>query len=119
VHGLDAPLAAGDRCEGPGGGLLRVEAGDGVDDLLADEGPVAVVAVAAYPGDARDVREVGVAGVGNPDGAADDAAVGAVQFGVVRVAARAAGLDGVEGGTLEERGVPLRDYLELSRQPVL
>jgi hypothetical protein len=80
-----------------------------VDDLLADEGSVAVVAVAAYPGDARDVREVGVAGVGNPDGAADDAAVRAVQFGVVRVAAPAAGLDGVEGGTLEEWRVPLHE----------
>jgi hypothetical protein len=45
----DAPLAAGGAREGPGVGFPRVEAGDGVDDLLADEGAVGVVAVAAAP----------------------------------------------------------------------
>jgi hypothetical protein len=107
VHGLDAPLASGDAREGLGAGFLLAEAGDGVDDLLADQGAVGVVAVAADPGDALDVREVNVAGVGGPDGAPGDAAVGAVQLRVVGGAAGAAGLDGAEGGALEGRGVPL------------
>jgi hypothetical protein len=107
VHGLDAPLAPGDVREDLGAGFLLAEAGDGVDDLLADQGAVGVVAVAADPGDALDLREANIAGVGGPDGAPGDAAMGAVQLRVIGDAAGAAGLDGVEGGALEGRGVPL------------
>ena len=90
MHGLDAPLSPGDPGEGLGAGLLLREAGDGVDDLLADEAAVAVVSVAADPGNARDLREVDASGAGDPDGAADGAAMGAVQLRVVGGAALAA-----------------------------
>jgi hypothetical protein len=66
VHGLDSPLAAGDHGEVRRAGLVRVQAGHGVDDLLADEGAGDVVAVAADPRDPGDLREVQVAGVGDP-----------------------------------------------------
>jgi hypothetical protein len=104
VDRFDAPLAAGDLREAGGAGLSLVEAGDGVDDFLADQLPVAVVAVAADPGDAAEVREVDAAGVGDPDGAADGAAVAQVQvqFGVIGFPG-AAGLDGVEEGFLQFR----------------
>ncbi len=49
VHRLDAPLAAGDAGQVRGPGALRVQAGDGVHDLLADRGAGEVVAVAADP----------------------------------------------------------------------
>ena len=79
VDGLDSPLAAGDggevRCAGP----VLAQAGDGVDDFLADEGAGDVVAVAADPRDAGDLREVQVAGVGDPQGPLDDAAVAVVE----------------------------------------
>jgi len=55
VHGLDAPLAAGDPGEVGGIGLARVEAGDGVDDFLAGQLAVRVVAVAADPVDTGDL----------------------------------------------------------------
>jgi hypothetical protein len=77
-----------------------------MDDFFADRLAVAVVAVAADPGDAGDVGKVQVAGVGDPDGAADDAAVAAVQFCVVRLAG-AFLLDGVEDGPLQEGLVSL------------
>jgi hypothetical protein len=93
--------------EAGGVGPVGVEAGDSVDDFLAYQLAVCVVAVAADPGDARGLREVGASGVGDPDGAADGAAVGAVQVRVVGCAALAAGLDGVEAGALEERRVSL------------
>jgi hypothetical protein len=118
VHRFDAPLAAGDPGKAGGAGAVRVEAGDGVDDFLADQGAVEVVAVAADPRDALDVREVDVPGVGDPQGAADDPAVAVVQFRVVRLA-RAVMLDGVEDSLLQRRLVALDDYLELSRQPGL
>jgi hypothetical protein len=82
VHGLDAPLAAGDPREVGGAGTVRIEAGDGVHDFLADQGAVEVVAIAADPRDPGDMREVQAAGVGDPDGAADDPAVAVVQFRV-------------------------------------
>jgi hypothetical protein len=100
-------LAAGDAREVLGAGLLRAEAGDGVHDFLAEELAVAVVAVAADPGDAYDLREVDSGGVGDPDRAADDAAVGPVRLRAVGGTARAAGLDGVEGGPLKGRLFPL------------
>jgi hypothetical protein len=104
---LDVPLAAG-QGGGSRGSPGGVEAGDSVDNLLAEEeGPVAVVAVAAYPGGTRDLREVDPGVVGAPDRPADDTAVGPVQLRVVWCAACAAGLDGVEGGPLEGRRVPL------------
>jgi hypothetical protein len=81
-----------------------------VDDFLADQGAVEVVAVAADPRDALDVREVDVPGVGDPQGAADDPAVAVVQFRVVRLA-RAVMLDGVEDSLLQRRLVALDDYL--------
>ena len=69
-------------------------------DFLADQGAVEVVAVAADPGDAGDVREVQAAGIGGPDGAADDPAVAVVQFRVVRLAG-AVVLEGAEDGALQ------------------
>jgi hypothetical protein len=78
-----------------------------VHDLLADQGAVAVVAVAADPCDARDLREAGPGCVGDPDGAADGAAVGAAGFCPAGCAACAAGLDGVEAGALKGRRVSL------------
>jgi hypothetical protein len=51
-----------------------------VDDVLADQGAVAVVAVPADPGGPGGVREVQACGIGDPQGAADDAAVAAVQL---------------------------------------
>ena len=50
MHGLDAPLSPGDPGEGPGAGFLLLKAGDSVDDLLADQAAVGVVAVAALGG---------------------------------------------------------------------
>jgi hypothetical protein len=85
VQRLDAPLAPCDPREAGGVGLPGVEAGDGVDDFPVDQPAVGVVAVAADPGDPADVREAGPRGIGDPDGAADCPAVGAVQPGVVRV----------------------------------
>lgn len=66
-----------------------------MDDFLAYEVPFGVVVVAADPGDVRDLREVDASGVGDPDGAADGAALGAVQLCVVGRAALAPGLDGI------------------------
>ena len=71
-----------------------------------DELAVGVVAVTLDPGDPCDVREVHIPGVGNPDGAADSPAVGAIQFRVVRLAG-ALPLDGVEDGPLQRRLVSL------------
>ena len=51
-----------------------------MDDLFAVEAAVVVVSLTADLGDARDLREVDVSGAGDPDGAADGAAVGAVKF---------------------------------------
>ena len=116
MHGLDAPLAAGDPGEAGGAGLAGVEACDGVDDFLAGQLAVGVVSVAADPGDARGAGEVQVPGVGDPDGAADDPAVAAVQFRVVGLAG-AFLLEGVEDGPLEGGLVALDDYLELPRRP--
>jgi hypothetical protein len=89
---IRCPLAAGDPGEAGGAGAARVEAGYGVDDFLADQGAVEVVAVAA-----------------------DDPAVAVVRFRVVRLA-RAVMLDGAEGSLLQRRLVALDGYLELSRQ---
>jgi hypothetical protein len=114
VHGLDAPLAAGDPREVGGAGTVRVEAGDGVHDFLADQG--AVVAVAADPRDPGDMREVQAAGIGDPYGAADDPAVAVVQFRVVRLAG-AVVLDGVEDGLVRGRLVAL-DEQEVVRSAV-
>jgi hypothetical protein len=61
VDGLDAPLAAGDGGEVRRTGLVRVQAGHGVDNFLADQGASDVVAVAADPRDPGDLREVQVA----------------------------------------------------------
>src|ERR1022692_2581193 len=99
VDGLDAPLAAGDGGEVRCAGLVRVQAGHGVDDLLADEGAAEVVAVAADPRDPGDLREVQVSGVGDPQGPLDDAAVAVVELDVVR-GFPARGLDKVEDGAL-------------------
>ena len=49
VDGLNAPLAAGDRGEVRGSCAFCVQTGDGMHDLLGDEGAVKVVAVAADP----------------------------------------------------------------------
>jgi hypothetical protein len=100
VDGLDSPLAAGDGGEVCRAGLVRVQAGDGVDDLLADEGAAEVVAVAADPSDTGDLREVENAGVGDPQGPLDDAAVAVVELDVVRVFL-ARGPDQVEDGALD------------------
>ena len=91
---FDAPLAAGDLREAGGAGPSGVEAGDGVDDFLADELPV---------------------GAGDPDGAADGPAVAPVQLCVIGLPG-AAGLDGVEDRFLQFRLAALDVYLELSRQ---
>ena len=115
MDGLDSPLAAGDggevRCAGP----VLAQAGDGVDDFLADEGAGDVVAVAADPRDAGDLREVQVAGVGDPQGPLDDAAVAVVDLDVVR-GFPARGLDQVEDGALDARLVAL-DEQEIVRFP--
>jgi hypothetical protein len=95
VDGLDAPLAAGDGGEVRRTGLVRVQAGHGVDDLLADEGAAEVVAVAADPCDPGDLREVQVAGAGDPQGPLDDAAVAVAGLDVVG-GFPARGLDQVE-----------------------
>ena len=108
MNGLDAPLAAGDLREAGGTGLLRAEAGDGMHDFLADQRAVGVVAVTADPSNPADVREVDVPGAGDPDGAADDQAVAAVQFRVVRLT-RALFLDGVEDCPLQGRLVALEE----------
>jgi hypothetical protein len=65
VHGLDAPLAAGDPGQVSGAGLAGVQAGDGVDDFLGDQGAGGVLAVAADPHDLGGVREVSAAGIGD------------------------------------------------------
>lgn len=86
MHRFGAPLAAGQFREVSGACAAGVEAGDGVDDLLADQGPAGVVAVAADPRDLPDVREIDAVSAGDPEGPADDPAVAVIQFGVVRVA---------------------------------
>jgi hypothetical protein len=111
VHRFNAPLAAGEFREVGGAGAADAEAGDGVDDLLADERAAGVVAVAPDARDLPDVREVDPVGIGDPDGAADDPAVALVQFRVIGVAG-AVPLDGVEDRALELRLVALDDYLE-------
>src|SRR6266704_2104323 len=115
VHGLDAPLAAGDGGEVRCAGLVRVEAGDGVDDFLADEGAGDVEAVAADPRDPGDLREVQVAGTGDPQGPLDDAAVAVVELDVVG-GFRARGLDQVEDGALHA-GLAALDEQEAVRVP--
>ena len=110
MHRFNAPLAAGDGGEVRRAGLVRVQAGDGVDDFLADGGAGDVVAVAADPRDPGDLREVQVPGIGDPQGPLDDAAVAVVELDVVR-GFPARGLDQVEDGTLDARLVALDDYL--------
>jgi hypothetical protein len=83
---VDAPLAADDPGEVLRAGAVRGQAGDGMDDFLAGQRAVGVVAVTTGPGDPADVREVGAGAVGDPDGPADDPAVRAVQFRVIGVA---------------------------------
>ena len=100
MDGLDSPLAAGDGGEVRCAGLVRVQAGDGVDDFLAEQVAGDVVAVAADPRDAGDLREVQVAGVGDPQGPLDDAAVAVAGLDVVRGFV-ARGLDQVEDGALD------------------
>ena len=111
MHGLDAPLPAGDGGEVGCAGLAGVQAGHGVDDLLADEGAAEAVAVAADPRDPGDLREVQVAGIGDPQGPLDDAAVAVVEFHVVR-GFPARGLDQVEDGPLHAGLAALDDYLQ-------
>jgi hypothetical protein len=89
-----------------------------VHDLLADQCAAGVVAVTADPGGLPDVGEADVPRTGNPDRAADDPAVAAVQFRVIGVA-RAGRLDGIEDRALEFLLVAFDGYLELSRQPGL
>lgn len=115
MHGLDAPLAAGELREVGGIGPVRAETGDGMHDFLADLGAVGVVAVAADPDDLPDVRELDVLRVGDPDRAADDPAVALVEFGVVGVAG-AVFLDRVEDGPLEVFPVSF-DEQEIVRFP--
>jgi hypothetical protein len=55
-------------------------------DLFGDGGTGDVVAVAADARGLAGVREIDVAGVGDPQGALDDPAVAVVQFYVVRLA---------------------------------
>lgn len=50
-----------------GAGLLCVEAGDDMRDLLGDQDPVSVVATVADPVDAQGLREVGPGGGDDPD----------------------------------------------------
>ena len=114
---LDAPLSPGDPRESGCAGLARVEAGDGVDDFLAGQLAVCVVAVATDPGDPADVREVDPGGVGDPQGAADGPAVGEVQLRPVRLAGPVR-LDGVEGRPLQGRLVSL-DIQEVVRVALL
>ncbi|HEY6492926.1 MAG TPA: hypothetical protein VIZ43_06605 [Trebonia sp.] len=57
MHGLDARLAADNLRQAGGVGTVLAEAGDGVGDFLADQLPVSVVTVAAYPRDPADVPE--------------------------------------------------------------
>jgi hypothetical protein len=99
---MDAPLAAGDGGEVGCAGLADVQAGDGVDDFLTDEGAGDVVAVAADPRDAGDLREVQAAGVSDPQGPLDDVAVAIVDIDVVR-GFPACGLNQVEDGPLDAR----------------
>jgi hypothetical protein len=49
-------LAADCLRQAGGAGLVRVEAGDGVDDLLADQGAAGVVQVAVDPRDLGPAR---------------------------------------------------------------
>lgn len=93
MEGLGAPLAEGDEGEVRQADATGVQAGDGVDDLFADELAAAVVAAAADAGGPGEVQAGG--------GDSDEAAVPAVQFRVVRLA-RAGGLDGIEGGALRD-----------------
>jgi hypothetical protein len=86
-----------------------------VDDFLADEGAGDVVAVAADPRDAGDLREVQVPGVGDPQGPLDDAAVAVVDLDVVR-GSPARVLDKVEDGALDA-GLVALDEQEVVRVP--
>ena len=107
MHRFNAPLAAGEFRQVCCAGLVLAEAGDGVHDLLADQGAAGVVAVAADPRDLPDVREIdAVPGTCGPEGAADDPAVTAVQFRVIGVAG-AVPLDGAEDRALKFRLVAL------------
>ena len=75
-------------------------------DLLGDQGPGGIVAVAADPDGPGDVREVDTGGIGDPQGSLDDPAVAVIDLDVVRIA-RAAGLDGIVDGALQARLVSL------------
>jgi hypothetical protein len=97
---VDTPLAAGDLCLVCGAGAVVAQAGDGVHDLLGEQGAGGVVAVAADPDGPGDVREIHAGGVGDPRGSPDDPAVAVIDLNVVRLA-RAAGLDGVVDGALQ------------------
>ena len=100
VDRFDTPLAAGDLGQVCGAGAVFGQAGDGVHDLLGQQGAGGVVAVAADPDSPGDVREVDADSIGDPQGSSDDPAVAVVDLEVVRLA-RAAGLDGVVGGALQ------------------
>jgi hypothetical protein len=102
VDRVDAPLAAGDPREACGAGAVLGQAGDGVHDFLAGQGAVGVVVVPADPGYLAGVRKAGALGIGDPDGAADDPPVAAIQLRVVGVAGKVP-LDGVEDGPLQSR----------------
>lgn len=58
VHRFDTPLAAGEAGEVSRRGPVGAQGGDGVHDLLGDQGAGDVVAVAADPDRPFDVREV-------------------------------------------------------------
>jgi hypothetical protein len=91
VDRFDALLPASQFRQVRRGCLVLVEAGDGMNDLLADQRAAGVEAVAADPCDLPDVREVDVLRAGDPEGAADDPAVALVQFRVIGVAGAAQG----------------------------
>jgi hypothetical protein len=115
VDRFDTPLAAGDLRQVRGPGAVLVQAGDGVHDLLREQGTGGVVAVAADPDGPGDVREVQASSVGDPQGPSDDPAVAVVDLDEVRLA-RAAGLDGVVDGALQAALVSL-DEQEVVRVP--
>jgi len=75
VDRFDAPLAAGDLRQICGPGAVFAQAGDGVHDLLGDQGTDGIVAVAADPDGPGDVREIHAGSIGDPRGSLDDPAV--------------------------------------------
>ena len=75
---LDVPVAAGRAGEDVRGAAGGVQAGDPMNDLLRQQAAVAVEGVAADAHDLGGVREINAVGAGGPDGAADYAAVAAI-----------------------------------------